>query len=119
MRTRINLMVAVMAVMVAVFATAAYAATIIGTDGPETLNETSANDLISGKRAADVIDARLDRNDQDELLGGKGTDTLYADDGDGRDTLRGGKHWDKCYGDPTDSFALGCEEVHTESITTP
>ncbi len=105
-------MVAIMALMVAMFATAAYAATIVGTDGNDDLPETAGNDQIYGFRGVDTLDATAYDNDIDKLYGGRGPDTLYADDGDGFDELYGGRGYDICYGDPGDIF-VNCQEIYT------
>jgi hypothetical protein len=106
MGRRVPMLLAAIAVMVALFATAAYAAQIEGTDRDEILNESNRNDKIEGKDGDDDIRANLygisatsPEGDRDRLSGGRHIDTLNAVDGDARDVLDGGKGYDKCYGD--------------------
>jgi Ca2+-binding RTX toxin-like protein len=109
---RTGMMVALVAVMVALFATAAYAATIEGNNRDNTLFETPQNDRIYGNAGSDELYADEFSGDTDRLYGGRGQDFLYADDGDGQDLLDGGRGYDECYGDPQDSF-VRCEEIYT------
>ena len=102
------MLLAAIAVMVALFATAAYAAVITGTAHTDFLYESQKNDTIDGRGGPD--DLRADRFpfDTDNLKGGTGTDLLKARDGDERDTLDGGKGFDKCVGDQLDTYK-SCE----------
>ena len=109
---RKGMMMAVVALMVAMFATAAYAATIYGTNGNDELYETPQNDAIYGYAGNDYIDASWYGGDTDRLFGGRGHDELDADDGDGFDLLDGGRGYDVCYGDPGDRF-VSCAEIYT------
>jgi Ca2+-binding RTX toxin-like protein len=109
---RKGMMMAVVALMVAMFATAAYAATITGNDRANTLNETSQNDTIYGRGGNDELNAWQFSGDRDRLYGGGGADYLDADDGDGEDLLDGGRGYDVCYGDPGDNF-VSCAEIYT------
>ena len=109
---RTGMMVAVVAVMVAMFATAAFAATIYGTSGNDTLWETPQNDRMYGYGGNDIIHAFEHSGDTDKLYGGRGGDDLNGEDEDGFDRLEGGRGYDVCEGDPSDSFA-GCNEVYT------
>jgi hypothetical protein len=122
---RTTIMVALAATMVAVFATAAYAATIAvyGTNDDEWVDESSAllDDRIYALDGDDYINAVLgwsttNDSDSDKLFGGKGDDDLAADDGDGTDLLNGGPGYDRCWGTPGDRF-VNCEYIH-EEITT-
>jgi Ca2+-binding RTX toxin-like protein len=101
-----------LAVIVALFATAAYAATITGTDKSNVLYESNPDDTIDGKGADDTLRAGDDRFpfDTDNLDGGTGTDTLNAADGDNSDTLDGGAGDEKCTGDPLDTYE-NCEII--------
>jgi hypothetical protein len=107
MGRRIPMLLAAMAVMVALFAAAAYAAQIEGTDRDETLNETNLNDKIAGKDGLDTLIANNftreqvpnPQGDRDRLSGGRHPDILQATDGDTRDVLDGGKGYDECFGD--------------------
>ena len=112
MRRRMTMMVAVMALMVATFATAAYAAVIIeGTNGSNTLYETSRNDVMYGYGGDDTLRAFRFAGESDVLYGGNQNDYLNTADGDNRDTNYGGRGYDVCVGDSGDSFAPGCNEV--------
>jgi Ca2+-binding RTX toxin-like protein len=115
MSRRAPMLLAAIAVMVALFAAAAYAAVIItGTGKSDVLYESQQdfrNDTIDGKGGDDILNAGNFRRDKDLLDGGTGVDTLNAEDGDKRDTLDGGTgDLDKCTGDPLDTYE-NCEIV--------
>lgn len=123
---RVTTMVAAVAVMVALFATAAYAAStaIYGTNDGEFINESPdfQDDRIYALGGNDYINAvvtwtmdPLEDSDADKLFGGKGNDDLAADDGDGADVLIGGPGSDRCWGTPGDSFAA-CEFISREPL---
>jgi hypothetical protein len=109
--------VALAAVVVAIFATAAYAATAVyGTNGnDQPLNESSgfADDRIHALGGNDYINAVVTWGtiDTDKLFGGKGNDDLAADDGDIENLLNGGPGYDRCWGSPGERF-VNCEEVY-------
>lgn len=105
------MMVAMVAVMVALFATAAYAATIDGNNNPNALFETDDDDLIRGFDGGDVIDANNYGDDEDILRGGSGNDRLLANDGDTLDTVYGGPGFDICVVDARSEIGGGCEKV--------
>ena len=105
---RVTLMLAAMAVMVSLFAAAAYAAQIQGTERGETLRESDRSDWIIARAGADTVYADPDGDDTDRVRGNKGMDTIYVNDGDDLDHAIGGKGFDICYGDPFDE--LDCEE---------
>ncbi len=118
---KVVMMVALVALLVTLFATAAFALTFTcttnpceGTNRPDTITERagSVNDNISGKRGGDTILANVSDNDRDDLFGNRGPDTLNARDGDGFDLLDGGKGTDECIGDATDTF-VRCEVIRT------
>ena len=96
---RTTILVAVVAPMVALFASAAYAAAtaVYGTNGDDYMvNESSgfADDRIYALDGDDYINAVLGwstSSDTDKLFGGKGDDGLAADDGDGADLLNGAR----------------------------
>jgi Ca2+-binding RTX toxin-like protein len=114
MSKRMTIMVAIVALMVAMFATVAYAATIHGTNANDSLYETPQNDQMSGRGGNDFLDAVVYDGDIDKLDGGGGSDELNADEagtGDPLDVLDGGKGDDSCYGDPYDTF-VRCESIH-------
>ena len=106
-----GMMVAMVAVMVALFATAAYAATIEGNNRNNTLFETAGDDIIRGFGGDDVIDANNFSGDRDVLRGGFGNDTLLANDGDTLDSVFGGPGFDTCVVDSLAEIGGGCERV--------
>jgi Ca2+-binding RTX toxin-like protein len=114
MSSRVPMLLAAIAVIVALFATAAYAATITGTDKNDVLYESNRDDTIDGKGADDTLRAGdngwFPPGDTDNLDGGTGTDTLNAADRDNSDTLDGGAGDDKCTGDPLDTYE-NCEII--------
>jgi RTX calcium-binding nonapeptide repeat (4 copies) len=121
---RTTILVAVVALMVALFASAAYAAAtaVYGTNGDDYMvNESSgfADDRIYALDGDDYINAVLGwsttSSDTDKLFGGKGDDVLAADDGDGADLLNGGPGDDYCPGTQGDRFA-SCEEIVLEVL---
>jgi Ca2+-binding RTX toxin-like protein len=103
------MLLAAIAVMVALFAAAAYAATINGTERSDFLFESQRNDTIMGHAGNDDISAVRYPFDADVLQGHSGRDFLKARDGDNRDILNGGAGQDKCKGDPLDEF-IDCEQ---------
>ena len=104
-----GMLVAMVAVMVALFATAAYAATIEGNDRDNTLFETPDDDLILGRGGNDVLDANNFGGDADILRGGTGNDRLLANDGDTDDTVYGGPGNDTCVVDAPSEVGGECE----------
>ena len=109
---RVTLMLAAMAMMVALFAIAAYAAEITGTNSTETLNETDRNDEIHALVGDDTVNANVYQNidDTDRAHGNEGDDTINVNDADGNDTAWGGSGDDTCTGDLGDTFH-GCETI--------
>jgi Ca2+-binding RTX toxin-like protein len=101
-----TLLLAAIAVMVALFATAAYAAvvTIQGTPDNNVLFETPGDDTIDGRNGSDEIHAEDYPYDVDVLRGHSDRDTLNAQDQDGYDTINGGANRDTCIGDKGDTF---------------
>jgi Ca2+-binding RTX toxin-like protein len=114
-----GMMVALVAVMVALFATAAYAATIDGNDNPNALFETDDDDLIRGFGGGDVLDANNYGGDEDILRGGSGNDRLLANDGDTLDTVYGGPGYDICVVDARSEIGGGCEKVRVKPDANP
>ena len=108
---RTGMMVAMVAVMVALFATAAYAANIEGNDNANALFETAGDDVIRGFGGGDVIDANNFSGDEDILRGGPGNDRLLANDGDSQDLVFGGPGFDICVVDDRSEIGGGCEKV--------
>jgi Ca2+-binding RTX toxin-like protein len=111
--------------LVALVATAAYAATItctggdcFGTAGADILKESSGNDQIYGRAGADEIRGYTYNGDTDILSGGRGPDNLFGDDTDTLDTVSGNKgSSDKCWitenadTGARDKLGGGCEGV--------
>ncbi len=120
---KVMMMVALVALLVALFATAAFAKNFQctsvnceGTRNADTILERRGNlepDNIFGRLRGDSIDATNYRSDEDNLYGNKGGDRLDATDGDGLDTVNGGPGVDECLGDANDLF-IKCEYVNGE-----
>ncbi len=114
-----GMMVAMVAVMVALFATAAYAATITGNNNDNNLFETSGDDRIDGRGGADVLDANNFGGDTDILRGGSGNDRLLANDGDTLDTVNGGPGFDTCVVDSRAEVGDSCEKIRVKPDANP
>src|SRR3712207_2766 len=95
MTRRLAVLVAVMGLVVMVFAGVALAAVKGGDDGPNRAVGTGENDTIKGQSGADTI---IGKGDSDRLYGGRGRDHINArergraeddlvDCGRGRDTV--------------------------------
>ena len=95
MTKRTAVLIAVMGLMVMVFAGAAFAVTRVGDAGPNRLVGTAENDVLKGRAGADTL---VGRGDSDLLVGGRGNDQINAresgraeddrvDCGPGRDTV--------------------------------
>jgi Ca2+-binding RTX toxin-like protein len=106
------MLAAAIAVMVALFAGAAYAAvvTVEGTAENDTLFESPHDDTIDGHDGNDKIWAQTFPYDVDVLRGHSGRDLLNAQDRDSNDTLNGGANRDTCVGDKGDTF-IECETI--------
>jgi Ca2+-binding RTX toxin-like protein len=106
------MLAAAIAVMVALFATAAYAAvvTIQATPDNDVLFETPGDDEINGRDGSDEIHAEEYSYDVDVLRGHSDRDLLNAQDQDYNDTLNGGANRDTCFGDKGDTFE-DCEII--------
>jgi Ca2+-binding RTX toxin-like protein len=115
---RVTLMLAAVAMIVSLFAIAAYAADIQGTNSTETLNESNKNDQIHALVGDDTIQANTYGNDTDRVHGNKGIDTINVKDGDPDDTAWGGRGDDTCFGDtalpPAES-----DEFHSCEVINP
>jgi Ca2+-binding RTX toxin-like protein len=104
---RVTLLLAAMAVMVSLFAVAAYAANITGTERSETLRESNQGDWITARAGADLVYADFDGDDTDRVRGNRGNDIIHVDDEDDLDRAIGGRGNDVCFGDPGDD--LDCD----------
>ena len=116
---RVTMLLAAMAVMVTLFAAAAYAAEIFGTDRNETLYESNRNDKMYGRDGDDdmfatlpIADTPRGFGDVDKLFGQANHDWLDATDEDPRDEPVGGKGTDQCFGDDGDEFDESCEFIN-------
>jgi len=98
---RVTLILAAVAMIVALFAIAAYAADIQGTNSTEILNETNKNDQIHALVGDDTVNANVYQSvdDTDRVHGNKGDDTINLKDADSNDTAWGGRGDDTCFGD--------------------
>ena len=105
-------MVALVALMVAIFATAAYAQAFYGDGGTDVFNETSGNDQMYGYGGEDKLYAYNYGGDRDKLYGGRNGDLVITDDGDGDDIADGGRGEDACYIDPGDEVHKCDGNVH-------
>src|SRR5919199_6478583 len=90
-RTAILSMVAVV-LMVGLFASAAVAASLEGTDGRDVIDGTGQADDVSGMAGDDTLNGR----DGKDTVGG----------GDGDDEVSGGAGADKTYGDAGDDYLI-------------
>jgi Ca2+-binding RTX toxin-like protein len=107
---RVTLMLVAIAVMVSLFAAAAYAATTTGTSVGEILLESDEADTIYGLQGGDKIFANVYGQDKDTVEGNRHDDKITVDDGDNDDTVIGGEGFDKCWGDEGDN--IDCEKVN-------
>jgi Ca2+-binding RTX toxin-like protein len=90
---KLTLMSLVVALLVAMFATAAYAKIITGTNRDDHLKGKAQSDEINGLKGDDSI---WGYGSADDLYGGYHEDKLYGSWGD--DYITGGKHEDKLWG---------------------
>ena len=101
-----TMMVALVALLVAIFATAAYAAVIEGDGGNNDLDESTGNgvnDQMYGYGGEDRLEAWQYTDDRDKLYGGRGKDDLDVADGDPDDVADGGRGEEStCYADVGD-----------------
>jgi hypothetical protein len=126
MSKRAPMLLAAIAVMVALFATAAYAAQIQGTEKEDFLNESQRGDKITAlagndeiyANTYDILDTPREDGDRDWVHGNKGNDYIELRDEDGKDIAWAGKgREDQCFGDSTaagdggDKF-FGCEYIN-------
>jgi Ca2+-binding RTX toxin-like protein len=136
---RAAIFLALMGVMVFLFAGVALAALIEGDDGSNTLVGTSKGDAIYGYGGADLIHARGGGDTvrlgggSDEGYGGRGGDALrlgggsdegYGERGDDyisavdgtEDIISCGPGSDRARANPGDNVAEGCERIIREGI---
>ena len=92
---RIAILLAVVGIMLVLFAGAALAVVRVGDAGPNRLVGTAENDTLKGRGGPDTL---IGKGDSDRLYGGRGTDHINArergraeddvvDCGRGRDTV--------------------------------
>jgi Ca2+-binding RTX toxin-like protein len=116
---RAAIFIALMSVMVFVFAGVALAALIEGDDGANTLVGTPKGDAIYGYGGADRIEGR---GGGDTLRLGGGSDEGYAERGDDyisavdgtEDAIFCGPGSDRARANPGDNVAEGCERIIRE-----
>jgi len=116
---KVMLILAVVAMMVSLFAVVAYAAEIQGTGNSETLLETQndgINDKIVGHRGEDTILANEGTDDTDKVKGNRQNDIINVEDGDPDDTADGGPGTDICVVDTAAPPAESDEFKSCESI---
>ena len=118
---RMVMVMALVGLLVAIFAAAALAVNkqcsnypCYGTNARDTLYERGGNgvpDKIWGLRYGDRINATTFGADTDILNGGRGNDTLNSQDGDRSDTVNGGYGYDECLVDRPVEAGWGCDVV--------
>ena len=108
---KVTLMLAAVAMMVSLFAVAAYAAEIWGTDQNDKIFETNLDDKIFGRQGDDYISAIKYKGDADHVEGNRDGDTISVRDDDNKDFVDGGQDFDACFGDPGDTI-VNCEVVN-------
>jgi Ca2+-binding RTX toxin-like protein len=108
---RVTLMLAAMAMIVSLFAVAAYAAEIWGTAQNDDIYETNQDDNIFGRQGNDYVTAAKYEGDTDKVEGNRDNDTISVEDGDNKDRVDGGQDFDVCVGDPNDVI-INCEMVN-------
>jgi Ca2+-binding RTX toxin-like protein len=119
---KVAMLMATLAILVLVAATAVYAVNKTcaskpcrGTVARDILYERNGNrvaDAIYGLGKGDRINAGTFERDRDQLWGGQGNDRLSTFDDDGRDNLNGGPGTDTCNGDLGADYAdvaVNCE----------
>jgi len=116
-----TIMVALVALLVAIFATAAYAALIEGGSGNNDLFETSGDDSMFGYRGNDVLDANnfgtSAAPDDDFAAGGGNNDRVLVNDGDSEDVAKGGAgSSDVCVVTDQSEVGRGCETVRVNPL---
>ena len=118
---RAAIFLALMSVMVFMFAGVALAALIEGDDGSNTLVGTPKGDAIYGYGGADLIHARGGGDalhlggGSDEGYGERGDDLIRAVDGT-EDAIFCGLGADRARANPGDNVAESCEKIIREGI---
>jgi Ca2+-binding RTX toxin-like protein len=121
---RAAVLISVVAVVVAMFASAALAKTVNGNDDNNTLIGTDKRDAISGFGGDDIIrgydrtDVLIGGPDTDRLTGGRGNDVVDIVDGSVEDFVACGRGFDRVRADVGDLVSTDCEDVHLVAITT-
>jgi Ca2+-binding RTX toxin-like protein len=118
-------LISVLAMVVAVFASAALAKTLNGNDNNNVIIGTNKHDAISGFGGDDVIrgygrsDVLIGGLDADRVTGGWGQDVVDIVDGSVEDFVACGRGFDRVRADVGDLVSTDCEEVQQIAITTP
>ena len=129
---RLMILVALVALLVGVFAAAAYARTFTctddpcyGTSSPDVINERPAfgvPDDIFARAGADNVNAAISPGDVDILHGQRGADTLSTyetfPETDSLDTIYGGPGTDTCYINAGET-AVSCEVLFINGVQQP
>jgi Ca2+-binding RTX toxin-like protein len=90
---RLAILAGTVAVLVALFATGAYAAVKTGTDGKDNLFGTDGRDEIRALAGSDTVKPRAGN---DIVFGGRGSDALFGQGG--KDEVNGGSGFDQMSG---------------------
>jgi Ca2+-binding RTX toxin-like protein len=133
---RLGAALTICAVALAVAATVAPAATllgtkagnlIVGTKGPDRLIGRSGSDLLKGRAGGDLLRGGADRDGlvggpgADRILGGPGNDVIKATDGRADRRVNGGGGTNTCVVDiPADlPVTVNCGNIHAAPAPTP
>ena len=82
-----------------------------GTDNPDRIIESSADDGILAMDGDDDVDAARFAGDTDKVKGGRGADTINTADGDPFDAIGCGRGRDVAIFDPGDYVKGSCENT--------
>lgn len=117
---RTGILMMVVAVLTAVSAGVAVAATIEGTPGDDTIIGTANTDTIYGRGGDDLIEARGAR---DIVFGGNGNDDLYGEEigdqlfgGAGDDYIVGGGGEDELFGFGGDDVIVSGDDKKADEV---
>ena len=120
---KLTLVLALVVVMVPLFAAAAFAANQIIQCAGIPCIATGRSDLVYERKGNHLNDRILLRGGNDQVLankytadrdvirGGSGYDLIYVNDGDRHDRVRAGGGNDKCYVDARSEAVSGCAAV--------